>query len=448
MNSLRPYQNEAVEFAFGKNALLALPMGAGKTACALHAIPNDDNLLIVCPVASLNVWADELDVWQTGRKAVLYRGSPKRRETLRAEIKAGKHKTIITNYEMLSEIAQHKLKGFEHVVFDESHRLRNRKTNRYKAAQNLLRATKPRPHVIMLSGTPVVAHPADIIPQLMLLTDARSYWKIVEEYFNVNIGPYGWEIEGIKDPKIFGEYIAETIMHRDRKEVLPGMPEKVRRNIHIDMTASQRKIYKEIISKLYIECDNGEVILTPTVLSQITRLRQLLITPQLLGIDERGSALTYLKDFLADVRDVNERIVIFTPFAKAITHIQSVANSAGLTASNIHGGLSKTERDKTIQRFQAGNTNCIISTVQIAEGFSLNTANRALFVGCDWNASVNEQAEDRVYRPGITKPVLMEYLVHTNSIEQHVLEIVGLKKWHEQNMFSLPINAFFPEENK
>jgi len=434
MPDLRPYQPFGIDFLARRNAMLADPMGSGKTCQAILAAEKTaghSRVLIVAPVSALEVWQDELATWAPHRSQLVYRGTPKEREKLRAQIYLDDVERVITNYEMMSELTG-KI-DYHTLIFDEAHRLRNRKTQRYRNAKECVKRSS---HLIMLTGTPTVRHPVDIVPPIQLVSGERSYWRIVQEYFDVHVGKYAWEIGDVKDPAAWQAFLADKVLRRDRDELLPGLPKCVTRNLHLEMTPKQRQIYDQIARELYYQQSDGMIRLVPGVLAQITRMRQLLVCPRVLGIDDDGAAITLAREIAADTADVDQALVVFTPFVKATPYIAQALKLGGLKPAVITGQTNRAEYNRNITAFQIGEIDAIVATVQISEGFSLNRARRILFLGCDWNASANEQAIARVHRPGVSGTVLAEYIVHAGTIEKHVMDVVGLKRWREKKAFS------------
>ena len=51
-------------------------------------------------------------------------------------------------------------------------------------------------------------------------------------------------------------------------------------------------------------------------------------------------------------------------------------------------------------------------------GFTITAANHVILVDLEYSPEATEQAEDRVHRPGQTKPVYIHYLLSRDTIDQ------------------------------
>ena len=63
------------------------------------------------------------------------------------------------------------------------------------------------------------------------------------------------------------------------------------------------------------------LVLTPNIVSQITRLRQVCVTPALLGGKNDSGALRALRELVQSEVAVGRPCAVFTAFAEAISHI-------------------------------------------------------------------------------------------------------------------------------
>jgi hypothetical protein len=60
-------------------------------------------------------------------------------------------------------------------------------------------------------------------------------------------------------------------------------------------------------------------------------------------------------------------------------------------------------------------------------GFTITAANHVILVDLEYSPEATEQAEDRVHRPGQTKPVYISYLLSRDTIDQLMHEILSQK---------------------
>lgn len=61
-------------------------------------------------------------------------------------------------------------------------------------------------------------------------------------------------------------------------------------------------------------------------------------------------------------------------------------------------------------------------------GITLNAASYAIFIDTPWTSSAYLQAQDRIYRIGTNKPVIIYNLICKDTIDERVLEIIEDKE--------------------
>lgn len=129
-------------------AMLADPVGLGKTYTALAAARDASTLVVVAPAALRSMWADALAA-------------------------AGMHARVIS-YEALSRGFPN-LPPADFVIADEAHHVRNASTRRYRALARLSTSAQ----VLLLTATPVHNRVEDLRAQLALFLGERA-WSMPE----------------------------------------------------------------------------------------------------------------------------------------------------------------------------------------------------------------------------------------------------------------------------
>jgi SNF2 family DNA or RNA helicase len=84
----------------------------------------------------------------------------------------------------------------------------------------------------------------------------------------------------------------------------------------------------------------------------------------------------------------------------------------------IKGQQTTEEIRKTTQGFQRDRSvrKALVYTIKSGASFTAHSASTAFFVGYEWSAIDNLQAEDRIHRLGQTDPVNIYYFMHKNTI--------------------------------
>jgi SNF2 family DNA or RNA helicase len=433
--TLRPYQVQGIDFLAdrGRAALFDEP-GLGKSmqaALAMRDLVPNGRILVVATGDAIGVWQDEIRLWCDEEPAV-FAGLKPDPANLGPE-----GAFTITNYHRLS--AAFDEAKWDGVIFDEAQALRNRKTatlfKAVRAAYDHARTGLYRVPTFLLSGTPIVKATGDLWP-LMHILDKRewsSYWKFVNKYAVVWHDRFGWHVEGVTGTKQMWADLSPWALRRTVAEVQPNLPPKVRQRVPLEMTSKQARIYGEIERDMLAEIEAGDptsgLILTPTVLAQETRLRQLLVSPRLLDVDDDGAAILAL---LERAKSNPRPFVIFTPFPTAFPYIEQVLVKAGRPIYTVRGGTGLEFRkgvDLFVAAAKVGEAPILMASVEMAKSWSVSRYTHECFMlGAAWNGTTMGQAESRLHRDGQEDTVFAKYLVHPGTIDYHQLDVIS-GKW-------------------
>lgn len=434
----RPYQNQGRDFLIDRRkAILALPMGTGKTpvtvaAAESYKYPQE---LILAPSSAIGTWRRHLVSMTDNRLPVqIVWGQSYLRDSLWKEAKSGKPGFYISTYDtywrdMKSGMAP---KYWPLVIMDEFHRLRNRKTERYKWLHHI-----DSPHKYFLSGTPASRGPQDLWTVMSMIDPVRyrSYWRWVDEFCLVETTPFGRQITGVRNLPRFNQLMETYLYIRKKADILPELPPKTRSKIPIEMTPKQAKLYHSLRKDMIAELEgSGEVLITTTTLEKLLRLRQILVTPKLLDPEfpEYGGAIEAFMDRIEDLDEPH--CVFFTPFAQALPILAERLQRAGHKYITLRGGLSPFEVERLENEFreQGGIALC---SIQFAQSYSLSTSSQAYFAGYEYDPNVNEQAEDRLHRFDSVEACNMWYFSHSDTVDDQILDILNAKSNTVNTMF-------------
>lgn len=427
------YQEKNVKrLVEGRRMLLCDEPGLGKTLQILTAIDRlkSRKTLIVAPKIATGVFAFECKKWY-GWDSIIYTGTPKQRAKLRDDFNSGKYKVLITNYALLDEIKSY-YPQWTTIVCDEVHLggLLNKTTQKFKTLKSMVCE-----NLFLMSATPIRSGPQDMWSLLHLLYPKvyNSYWQWVNRHCIVINGPFGKEILGKpKKPLEFKAMLDKHMVRNLKKDVLTELPTKTRQILPVEPTAKQKKAYDDILRDMILETDD-DIIITTGILSQLLRLRQILVCPKMLGIDDNGAALNSLIDHYLPIEfDSMNSVLIATPFRKAIPYIADAIRSSfpDVIVDEIHGGIKETAQ-QVAARFQSYETykKVIVYTIKSGASWTATDANTSFFLGYEWTCIDCEQAEDRIHRIGQNKPVRINYMLHPNTVDELVLDKLNNKTY-------------------
>lgn len=432
---LRPYQEEDVcKKVTLKRVINANPPGTGKTLEALEVRNRvaAKKTLIVSPKIALGVWRDEARKffdWDSG----MYTGTPKKRQELWEEWTESNCDILITNFAMLKEILAKK-SNWNMIIVDEAHLggLLNHKTGTWKLMKEFTSE-----YLYLLTGTPIRRGPHDLFGMLHLIDNKKftSYWGFVNRYCHVHDNGFGKEVlPKPKNPIQFNNMLKLHMIRHRAADVLTDLPEKVRGVTPISMTKKQLKSYKSLEKDMMLETKD-DFILTPNAMTLLLRLRQLLVCPKMIGVDDNGAAINALvNDLLPNDFDDGRAVLIATPFRQAIPFLRSEIESKfkDVIIEEIHGGIKETSSDVAL-RFQSHKTHrkVLLYTIKSGASWTATDASVCYFLGAEWNNSDNCQAEARCHRIGQKRLVDIRYLLTEDSVDIHVSERLNEKAMAE-----------------
>jgi superfamily II DNA or RNA helicase len=119
------------------------------------------------------------------------------------------------------------------------------------------------------------------------------------------------------------------------------------------------------------------------------------------------------------LRRVHEPMVIFTEYRDTLLHLQA---SLGEPSLALHGGLSRDERQRVLERFTTGTVRVLLATDAAGEGLNLHEACRLVVnLELPWNPMRLEQRIGRVDRIGQRRTVHVLHLIGQGTMESRIL---------------------------
>jgi hypothetical protein len=129
---------------------------------------------------------------------------------------------------------------FRCVIVDESHMLKNMATKRTSRLVPILHATN---RCILLSGTPALARPSELFPQLKILSTEKDTWWEDEDSF---VDKYVKRSSPARRAELYAMLTGTVMIRRLKSDILKSMPNKIREKAVNDVsTPEQRKEFHE-----------------------------------------------------------------------------------------------------------------------------------------------------------------------------------------------------------
>ena len=429
---LYPWQKKVIEESvrYPKRALFAAPR-LGKTLATTTMMANlipGENSLVVAPLSVCGVWKGELE--QQGiRSQPLYLASLVEAASALYE---GVDGAVILNYDKLPDLlfALKKWKP-QGLVFDESHLLKNPQSARSKAARRL--ATSPT-FLRILTGTPSPNHYGDLWAQMTLVHPevwGRTWTPFAQRYL-IRDAIYPSKIIGHNNvPELRGMLNADADIVRREDVFGPDTWQVVERMV--DLPEGARKAYDTLVKEwlLYHE-QAGEVSVDHT-LKRLVRLQQLcsgyLRNEEGQDYQMHSAKIDAVLADLDEIVESEEKAVIFHRFTWEGDHLAEAIQRRfpHVPVFKMDGNTSSSNRTAG----EAGIRDCPTSAIMVAQtrtaalGISFAEATHALFVSQSFSFVDEEQARDRVYKPGVNRCVT--YYRCVGTVDEFIAKVIANK---------------------
>lgn len=415
---LFPFQKKGIAFLEQKNgrALVADEMGLGKTIQALGYLQLHPELrpaVIVCPAHLKLNWLREINMTLSNPDVEVLSGTTP--YTINSEI-------VIINYDILKHWVEYlKECGFQVLVFDEGHYIKNSKAQRTKALRAL---AKKIPHVIALTGTPIVNRPIEGFNMVQIIdrTVFPDFWHYARVYCDARHNGFGWDMSGASNKEQLHQKLQSVMIRRKKQDVLKDLPDKMFSYVPMEINNQDEYQTAENDFISYLEETRGKEAAAKASnaehLVRIEALKQLAVNGKM------AQATQWIKDFL----DQNgQKLVVFATHKTVIDQLMTTFKDV---AVKIDGGTSAQERDNAVQSFQNDpNTKLFVGNIKAAgTGLTLTAASSVAFLELPWTPGDLSQAEDRCHRIGQKESVNIYYLLADDTIEQNIAQMLDKKK--------------------
>lgn len=417
---LYPFQREGVAFIErnkGK-ALIADEMGLGKTIQAIAWLslhPDKTPVIIVVPSSLKLNWAKEIKRWTELEAEVLFGMSPWQTSS----------NIIVINYDILDAWLEHLHKLSPQVlILDECHYIKSNQALRTKAVKRL---AKNIPHIIALSGTPIINRPIEIYNTLSIIdpTLFPSWRWYTQRYCQPRYNGFGWDFSGASNTEELHQKLTSTIMiRRQKQDVLRELPDKIRSFVPLEPDNMDDYYEAENDFITFIQQLKGNEAARKAAnaeaFTKIELLKQLAVKGKM------KQAKQWIKDFL----DVGEKLVVFATHRFVIEELMAEFNQKQTIAVKIDGSVPNEDRQRVVEQFQKDpKIRLFIGNIKAAGvGITLTAASNVAFLELPWTPGELVQAEDRCHRIGQRNSVNIHYLLAANTIEAKIATMLDKKQ--------------------
>ncbi|MEV8542065.1 DEAD/DEAH box helicase [Streptomyces sp. NPDC051572] len=437
--TLRDYQLRGLAWldlmtSLGLGGCLADDMGLGKTITLIalhlrraHRAPT----LVVCPASLLGNWQREITRFAPGVPVRRFHGTDRTLEDLTGGF-------VLTTYgTMRSAAPTLAQQPWGMVVADEAQHVKNP----YSATAKALR-TIPTPARVALTGTPVENNLSEL-------------WALLDWTTPGLLGPlksfrarHARAVENGEDEEAvtrLARLVRPFLLRRKKSDpgIVPELPPKTETDHPVPLTREQASLYEAVVreSMLAIETTEG-IARRGLVLKLLTSLKQICDHPALYLKEDHAAAqatgdrltarsgkLALLDELLDTLLSEDGSAIVFTQYVGMARLITAHLSARAIPVELLHGGTPVPERERMVDRFQAGATPVLVLSLKAAgTGLNLTRAGHVVHFDRWWNPAVEEQATDRAYRIGQTQPVQVHRLITEGTVEDRIAEMLEAKR--------------------
>lgn len=427
------------------------PPGSGKTPMALaYALAEPGDVLIITssPLTVLEQWRREVERFTTGLKPFVYRAPSKRRKGDVDDLQAYKRRCVeegirpfvIAGWSMLREHWAELAQGVATVVFDESHNAKQAKRDKWlpqedgsivaERVENTSRAAfeiaKSARRRLCTTATPIPNQIwTDLWGQLTLVEPwgwGRTSRRFEKRHCNGHTGDYGWVCDAVTRVDELKKRLSFSSIRVPYETSHAELPAKRRQIIYV---APEDQV------KAAASAKGGENLKRELKKAKKTRDQDRLLELRLM--EAAGVKRNAIRDMVKDRIGDKAKVIVFTgrreDCAALGKAIQTSLKKKLTIDENLwvaSGDRTQKERLTIMDAYMAHEGPCVLVGTYQAWGTSLNLqdTDHLIFGMLPYTPGMLEQAEGRVHRLGMDRPVQITYLIAEETVDETIADLV------------------------
>ncbi len=461
---VEPYEYQREGICFGlknKRIIIGDEPGLGKTLQSIGIVDtaNAYPCLVICPSSLKINWQREFHKF-TDKSALVLDNNV--RTTWGYLLSMGVHQVAIVNYESLRKYfvwdilcqreqngvqsgyaecspyrsagnikggKQFRLKDvvfcpqiqmFKSIIIDESHRVKDPLAQQSIFTKGL---SVGKEYCILLSGTPVVNRPQDLIAQLSIMDRIGEFGGRAKFMTDYCTDPKDKDATPAVPLSELSKQLYSTCMiRREKAKVLPQLPDKTRVDLFVEISNTDE--YNLAASDLaaylqeYTECTDFEI-------RRKMRMEALVRFMTLRSLATKGK-IAQAVDFIRTFLDSGKKLIIFCALHEIVDELQKVFPRA----VTVTGRDSMVNKQASVDAFQNNpDVNIIICSIKAAGvGLTLTASSNVAFIELPWTYADCCQCEDRAHRIGQKDNVTCYYLLGRSTIDNTLYSLIHRKK--------------------
>ncbi|MBE6199779.1 MAG: DEAD/DEAH box helicase [Rikenellaceae bacterium] len=424
-----PYQREGIlQGLEWKRLFIGDEPGLGKTLQSIGIVDtaNAYPCLVICPSSLKINWQREWEKFTDKKALVLDNGN---RTTWSYLLQMKMYHTAIVNYESLRKYFVWDIQGgkksfslkdvvfcpqikmFKSIIIDESHRVKDVSAQQTIFTKGI---ASGKEYIILLSGTPVVNRPEDLITQLSIMERLNEFGG--KQAFLAQFA------EGENLCNLSEQLYERCMIRREKAKVLTQLPDKTRIDLYV--TISNREEYECAVNDLalylkeYKGCTDWEV-------RKKMRMKALVQFMNLRSLAAKGKVKQAI-DFVNVFLESGKKLILFCSYHEIVDELKK----AFPKAVSVTGRDSPQMKQFAVDEFQQNpEVQLIICSIKAAGvGLTLTASSNVAFIEFPWTYADCCQCEDRAHRIGQKDNVTCYYLIGLHTIDNALYRLIHKKK--------------------
>ena len=432
-----PYQQDGIRFGLEhKRIIIGDEPGLGKTLQSIGIVDtaNAYPCLVICPSSLKINWQREFGKF-TDKSALVLDNAV--RTTWSYLLTMGMHQVAVVNYESLRKYFVWDIKGGKHfrlkdvvfcpqirmfksIIIDESHRVKDPSAQQTIFTKGL---SVGKEWIILLSGTPVVNRPEDLIAQLSIMNRLSEFGGRAQFMADYCTDPRDKMAEPAVPLSVLSRQLYETCMiRREKAKVLPQLPDKTRVDLYVEISnAPEYNLAAADLAEYlrqYKECSDWEI-------RRKMRMEALVRFMTLRSLATMGK-ISQAVDFIRTFLDSGKKLIVFCSLHDIVDELKK----AFPESVTVTGRDNPANKQAAVDAFQNNPAvQLIICSIKAAGvGLTLTAASDVAFVELAWTYADCCQCEDRAHRIGQQDNVTCYYLLGRGTIDHTIYSLIHRKK--------------------
>jgi len=489
---LRDYQLTGINWMInnmkkGNSLLLADEMGLGKTvqviSTAGHILFKENvgrPILVIVPQTTIDNWGNEFRKWLPQANVILFHGNgdsrrlihtyelniiesmDKSTEAFESEIPLKTYQTkpfgnfkipphlnkksdrlrfqfdvVVATpslFTCVEDFAYFQSIPWYLVIIDEAHQLKNHKSLRYKAVQDI-----PTQYRIFLTGTPLHNNLKELFNLMHLLTPHVPPWDDRDAFEKKYALIEDSTVSSSKKEALINgitKQLARVMLRRVKRDVLGDVAPKEERILRVELSPEQKEMYQSILLGNFQQLVAKKGGAKSSLMNIVMELKKVCNHPFLCykTVEEKdrmeqlvmsSGKVALLDELLPRLKERGCRVLIFSQMVSMLKLLSEYLSYRRYRHQQLNGTMTKEERKKAMDAFNAVDSEefCfLLSTRAGGLGINLTSADVVILFDSDWNPQNDLQAEARAHRLGQKKKVKIYRLICKDSVEESVLE--------------------------